>query len=350
MPNISQADHQARRERILIAVQHSPNGISEIEVSNQVNIGQRTVNTYLHKLEDEGYLYKEGTYWFAENHQPIILRKFELSAEEALTLYLASRLLVKHSDRRNEIAKTVLMKLAHMLKSDAGIHESIESAAQELAHRPIEEHFQDNYRIIMRSALYRVPAQITYHPFRGSSFTTVIHPYLIEPSVIGFATYVIGYSQIVNDLRTYKLERIQHARLLSGQEFTIPPEFPGLDLLKNAWSIFHGDETIDVRLRFHPDVVRRVRETNWHPSEDKIEDGEHLILRLQVADTTDLKPWIRGWGPNCEVLEPRELREEMEGEARQIAELYGWYPHRNLPSNDNDDDLNLDVTFGDFYG
>jgi hypothetical protein len=36
-------------------------------------------------------------------------------------------------------------------------------------------------------------------------------------------------------------------------------------------------------------------------------------------------PWIRGWGADCEVLEPQELREMLMGEAKAMAELYGWH-------------------------
>jgi len=338
MPNISNTQRQQRKERVLLIVQQAINGISESEITDQFqHVEQRTINTYLRELSDEGHLYKEGKLWFALNHRSIVLSKFELSAEEAMTLYLASRLLVKHTDRRNEIAETVLHKMARILHSDAGVHESIVSSAEELVNRPEEDNYQDTYRMVMRSALYKVPLEINYRPHRNKSFTTLIHPYLIEPSGLGYATYVIGHNVDMNTLRTYKLERIQHAKIHSGEKFDIPANFPGIDILKNAWSIFHGDETISVALRFHPDVVQRVRETNWHPSMQLIEDNRYLVMTLQVADTTDLKPWIRGWGANCEVLEPIELREEMEGEAHALAKLYGM-------------ETNSDNAFDDIFG
>jgi predicted DNA-binding transcriptional regulator YafY len=154
----------------------------------------------------------------------------------------------------------------------------------------------------------------------------VFAPYLLEPSGIGFATYAIGHSSIVNQLRTYKIERIRKAELTRG-EYTIPSDFDGLKLLRSAWSIFYGDEVIKVTLRFHPDVARRVQETNWHISQQLAWDEEqegYLLMTIEVADTTDLKPWIRTWGANCEVLEPVSLRNELVSEARRLAKLYGW--------------------------
>ena len=335
MPNISDSTRHARKERVLAIVRQAE-GIKESEIAEQFhNVNRKTVNSYLRELSDKGFLYKEGLYWYYnEGYRPIILRKLELKAEEAMTLYLATRLLVKHTDRRNEIAETVLMQIASVLHDDAGVHESILLSVQELLQRPEEENFQDVYRLVMYATLYKVALEINYQPYRRTPFKTIIHPYLIEPSGIGYATYVIGYNVEMDTLRTYKLERIRHAQVLSGQRFEIPTDFPGLDILKNAWSIFHGDETINVTLRFHPDVVQRVRETNWHHSIELTENKRYVIMKLQVADTTDLIPWIRGWGANCEVLEPTELREEMEGEARALAKLYGIESHSDNAFDD----------------
>jgi CRISPR-associated endonuclease/helicase Cas3 len=43
---------------------------------------------------------------------------------------------------------------------------------------------------------------------------------------------------------------------------------------------------------------------------------------VQVADTLDMLPWVRGWGADCEVLEPETLRKALEREVRRLAEVY----------------------------
>jgi len=57
------------------------------------------------------------------------LRRFEISPEEAMTLYLATRLLVKQHDKRNESAETALVKLAEVLIGDTGVGQEIYQAA-----------------------------------------------------------------------------------------------------------------------------------------------------------------------------------------------------------------------------
>lgn len=351
MAKISETTKRGRLDRVDWLLQRHPDGLTEREIAEELNFERRTIYNYLQQLYLEGKVEKEGTLWCPLPYQSIILRKQEFQAEEATILYLAARLFVKQSDRRNEMAELVLAKLANILSEDAKLGDNLRDAARELAQRPKAPDYEDIFRTVIRGFIYRRQIQILYHPYRSEPFETLLSPYLLEPSAIGFATYAIGHSSVVNKLRTYKIERIMRASL-TRHEYVIPPDFPGLELLRNAWSIFYGEEVTRVVLRFHPDVTRRVQETNWHPSQ-QLAWGEqtpgYLLLAFDVADTTDLKPWIRTWGANCEVLEPTELRDEMMGEARRLAELYGWHAHRN-PTVDDDDPLGLTNTFNDFLG
>ncbi|HBY98877.1 MAG TPA: hypothetical protein DEP84_33845 [Chloroflexi bacterium] len=347
MPRISSEAERQRRERIWIAVQRHPQGITEAEVADFVGVERRTVNNYLNKLEAEGKIYKDGTLWCPLNYEGTRLRAFELSPEEALTLYLATRLLVKLHDKRNEPAETALLKLATVLTGDAGVGYEIEQAAHELMERPVQSGYSSVFRTMMQAYIYRRRVAIRYKPLNGKAFETTFAPYLFEPSSVGFATYTIGHSSLPDKLRSYKLERIESARL-TREEYTIPADFPGLDILRHAWSVIFGDELVRVVLRFSPRVRERVLETRWHPSQTTANDPEKggwLRWAAHVADTTDMLPWIRGWGADVEVLAPTELRDMMSGETRRLAERYGWLTSRAAEARDT-----LDQTFSDYFG
>lgn len=351
MPKIPEDKKSDRKERVYRLIQRHPEGIGERDIAEELNIERRTTNNYLTELGMEGKIYKEGQFWYSLPRESIVMRHFEPDPEEATLLYLAMRLFVKQSDRRKEKAELLLVKLADILSHDIGLGEDLRKAAHEMAQRPNAPDYEDILLTVMRGYIYRRQVKIIYHPYKGKPFETVISPYLLEPSAIGMSTYVIGYSSVVNALRTYKVERISKAELLR-QEYEIPYDFPGLELLRNAWSIYYGEEVVRVILRFHPEVARRVQETNWHPSQQLAWDTEktnYLLLSFDVADTTDLKPWIRTWGANCEVLSPPELRDELMGEARRLAETYGWSTNRSKGSN-GDDPLGLNDTLGNFFG
>ena len=326
MPRTTDSAKQQGVERVWLTVRRNPNGITEGELAAFNGIQRRTVNNYLTELCDEGKIYKEGTLWLPLDYEETRLRTFDLSPEEAYTLYLASRLLVKQHDKRNEPAESALHKLAEVLTADAGVGQEIAQAARELASRPTRPGYQSVFVTMVRGYIYRRRVAIRYRPLNGRSFETTFETYLMEPSAIGYATYAVGRSSLPDALRAYKIERIEDAHL-TRQDYRIPPDFPGLDILRHSWSIIMGDETVDVVLRFGPRVRGRVLETQWHPSQAVEDDPDmpgHLRWRVRVADTTDMLPWIRGWGADVEVLAPQVLRETLLGEARRLGKLYGW--------------------------
>ncbi len=327
MVKIAQSTKTARLERILLLLERSSDGLREQEIADDLRLERRVTNNYLRELEAQGHIYKEGINWHLAPYKPLTPRKLNLEPEQAIVLYLAMRLFVKQSDRRVETAETLLHELANILSEDLNLTQDIVQVARALSEQPHKAGHEDILRTIARAYIYRRQVKILYAPYQGEPFETTLAPYLIEPASLGFATYVIGWSSIVGAIRTYKIERVQRADLLIHHNYTIPDDFPGLDLLNNAWSIYYGEQTTHVVLRFHPSVVRRVQETHWRTSSQPTWDDElpdYLRLTFEVADTTDLKPWIRTWGANCEVLEPPKLRDEMMGEARKLARLYGW--------------------------
>jgi len=328
MPIVDQETRQQRVELVYRLVERHPGGITEQDIAASLNMQRRTVNNYLRELEIQGKVYRDARLWYLLPTRRTTLRRFELSPEEAMTLYLATRLLVKQQDERNESAESALVKLAEVLTGDVGVGREIHQAALELAQRPGDPLYSRVFRTVMQGYIYRRKVAITYRPLNRRPFDTLIAPYLLEPSAVGYTTYVIGHSSIVNALRTYKLERIG-AATLTADEYEVPPDFPGLDYLRHAWSIFAGEETVDVALRFSPAVTPRVRESRWHPSQQIEADPDRpggCIWRAQVADLTDLMPWVRGWGAEVEVLDPPELRLSLVSEARRLGTVYGLQP------------------------
>ena len=121
----------------------------------------------------------------------------------------------------------------------------------------------------MNLELFKKKVEITCHHLNFSKpFQTVFSTYLLEPSPIGFSTYLIGHSSIVNAMRAYKLERAVSAHIIKDH-YSIPADFSGLEILRNAWNIITVEEKIRVLLRFSERVKTRVLETRWHPSLNK---------------------------------------------------------------------------------
>ena len=325
MPKTDSETRQTRIERVYNWLEQYPNGRTVQEIADALHFERRTMANYLYTLESQGRVYEDKRLWYTLPDLHTRLRRLKVTPEEAMTLYLATRLLGKQHDKRNESAEMALLKLSEALTDDLGIGQEIRQAAEELAQRPGDASYSRVFRIIMRSYIYRRKVRITYQPLHAEPFDTTLAPYLLEPSAIGFATYVIGHSDIVDDLRTYKLQRIQQANLVR-EDYTVPSDFPGLDVLRNAWSIISSDKVIPVKLRFSSQVTPRMRETRWHPSQEFLDDPDDpqgCIWTAQIADLVDFTPWVRSWGADVEVLEPKPLRWAMRAESRRLARMYG---------------------------
>ena len=327
MPRIEDQHKQEIKQQIWLKIQQNQ-GIRTAEIADQLKLDRRRVQNYLAELRDEGKIEQEGWGWLSLEFRGPRLYRFELSPEEVITLYLGARLLVKQHDQRNEPAETALRKLATVLRSDAPIGQEIERAADELAQREEDHEYQSIFRKIAQAYAYRKKLKLVYKPPGSNPFPTVFSVYLIEPSLVGAATYIIGHSSNVDAVREYKLGRIQSAEL-TDENCTIPPEYQGLEVMRHAWSVIGGEAKIEVVLRFSPKVRERVLETRWHPSQETKDDPEKtgwLRWQVKVPSTLDMLPWIRGWGADCEVVEPEGLRKHLIHTTKQLAETYQLQP------------------------
>ena len=106
--------------------------------------------------------------------------------------------------------------------------------------------------------------------------------------------------------------------------YQIPADFDANTYLADSWGIMRSEDLTEVVLQFNPQVAALVRERTWHPSQtiDELADGG-LLFTLRVSDPREMRPWIRSWGADVQVLEPVSLRDEMTEEARRLADLYG---------------------------
>lgn len=77
-------------------------------------------------------------------------------------------------------------------------------------------------------------------------------------------------------------------------------------------------------LHFTPYRARWLRDELWHPEQEMEErpDGS-LVMCFPVTDFREVKLRILQYGADVKVVEPIELREEIEAEIGRMVELYG---------------------------
>jgi predicted DNA-binding transcriptional regulator YafY len=151
----------------------------------------------------------------------------------------------------------------------------------------------------------------------------------------------MGHSTPPDEFRTFKLERIEQAEL-TDIPFELPADFNGITLLEKAWGVMYGEEEpVMVRLRFSPWVTKRVKETLWHPTQVITDTPEGCEWVATIGDTVEIANWVRGWGADCEVLEPPQLRAHLLKEARRLAHLYGVAQAHSSEQDDDGPDMDV---------
>jgi predicted DNA-binding transcriptional regulator YafY len=252
-----------------------------------------------------------------------LLPPFSFTLYEALVVFLASRLAIRQMDEDNPHVKSALSKIASVLPSP--LSEQLKQAIDSFQNKPISKAYVHIFEQLAIAWGTRKRVKINYRSLHSNETKEwILDPYFIEMTGTGLSTYVVGNAESADrkGINTFKLDRIQGIERLD-EEFEIPDGLDPSKLLENSWGIIWGEGT-EVKLKFAPGVTRRVKETTWHPSQ-KIEDlpDGGCLFTARVGSVLEMTPWIRGWGPDVEVLEPGALREEFKKWAGQMSKMYG---------------------------
>ena len=162
---------------------------------------------------------------------------------------------------------------------------------------------------------------IAYRSQRATEPVTYdIHPYRITRHQ--GSLYLIGHKVDDGQLRTWRVDRIQGSTL-DTVSFTVPPDLDLDERFGGSLGIYEGTDQVTVKIRFLPPAARFVSEKRWHASQRLTtqRDGS-LLAEFQLSSTAEVKPWVLGFGKSAEVLEPAELRHELEEELHDMLRIY----------------------------
>ena len=324
---MSRSETKANRllqiEALLLA---HPEGMTQAEIARKLQVDRSTIGRYIPDLPGHVYIDDlDGHRWKIDREGYLVHVRFNL--HEALAVHLATRLLATRMDRQNPHAAAALRKLGISLERLApriSTHVKQSADVMDDAARRHDPHY---LQVLEKLALAwaeerKVEIWHRYEP-TGAVYRYKFSPYFIEPYAVGQSTHAIGWREPPEAIRTFKIERIERIDLLADR-YTIPADFDPRQILADAWGIWYTEEEPQhIVLRFSPKVANRVRESSWHKSQQLIDEPDGSLLWLaEVAEPKEMLNWVRGWGADCEVLEPEGLRKTLVREARKLAELY----------------------------
>lgn len=245
---------------------------------------------------------------------------------EALAVHAATRLLYHHAASKNRDYLLALDKLTHSLP--ASLHDVVSRSTQ----HPSAPLVDDRVLEIVTSAwVERRWVRFDYLTPQGVREPRELAVYFIEISRANLAPYAIGLERLKRgEIRTFKLSRMRLITPLEGG-YVIPDDFDPRLYLTDAWGVVGGQtEVVTVTLRFAPEAAYRVLEggyPNMTVEELGAQDGSVTVKVRAGIDKSglprELMPWILGWGPRVEVLDPPHVRAHWLAEARAVLKKFG---------------------------
>lgn len=310
-----------RMLRIWLLLLRNPLHFTTKDLAEKFGVNVRTVYRDLDTLGTELMVpvYEDRTKWAVDDSY--FLPPIRFTIPEALSIFLAARLMLSYSHRYDPNIDSTFSVLASVLPLP--LREQVQKTLDWMQKLPKDERYLRVLAKLAEAWTSRHRVKIAYCSLPAAKATErIIEPYFIEPAAPGHSSYVIAYCHRARELRIFKVERIE-AIQLTDETYTIPPDFDANKYFSAAWGIVVEGEEQTIKLKFNAEIARLMEETIWHPSQvlEKQADGS-VIMTLRVFYTYELVSWILGWGEKVEVLKPEQLREDVLQTAKTMVKVY----------------------------
>lgn len=164
---------------------------------------------------------------------------------------------------------------------------------------------------------------IDYQGYEGHAETLTMQPYAMK--VYNRRWYVLGYIKEKESIRHLALERFIDLQITS-KKFEYPKDFNPRKYYDNVVGIYVNNElpVVNLKIRVYGVQMEYMRMLPLHKSQNEVKSryGEFAEFTYRVCLTPELKSKILALGPNVEVLEPLEYREEITSQINASLDRY----------------------------
>jgi predicted DNA-binding transcriptional regulator YafY len=319
--------------RLLWALQRLRSGkpIKATDLAREFEVAVRTAYRDLDFLRDEWrvpleYDHHLGTYRLTEPIGSIPL--VSLSQGELLAIYFAEKVLRQYRGTPFEPdLASAFAKMQELMPEEVKVSPESLDAYLSLDLGPLYTPDAAVFRDVLAAQRLRRRAVVRYRSLSsGRTTNRRIEPYHVFN--LHGNWYVAAWDEDRQAVRDFAIHRIRRVTITT-EGYEIPRGFDFRKYMANAFAIEKGPRPVEVAIRFAPVQSRWIRERKWHRSARIQEelDGS-LVLRLRVAETSELRRWVLQFGSQAEVLAPSSLRRAVADELGAAASRYRDRPAR----------------------
>jgi predicted DNA-binding transcriptional regulator YafY len=297
------------------------------ELAQELDVSERTIHRYMGMLDELGIpIYSErGPYGGFSLVRGYKLPPLIFTPEEATALYLGTELVKEiWGASYQDAAVAATAKLDNVLPE--ALVQEVKRAQRGLLvtgwlrrdYGPWVPLLDELRRCVAR----RRQVQLVYLSFRQQVTRRSLDPYALALQWGNW--YVLGFCHLRQDLRTFRVDRIQKVEP-TGETFETPADFSARDYLLRMTEERPATYS-RVTVRFDPEVAHIVRERleEWQQLEEH-EDGS-VTLSFDASDLAWPCRWVLAYQDKAQVINPPELADMVRRAAQAIAARYASDP------------------------
>lgn len=307
----SPARPQLRRLFWALARLRSGRRLTAVELAREFEVDVRTAYRDMDLLRDDWrvpleYDRERGSYRLTEPLSD--LPAITLSQGELIALYFAEKVL--HQYRGTPFEPDLVgafRKMQELLPDEVRVSPDSLDGYLSLDLGPLYAPDAAIFRDLLTARRLKRKAVVRYRSLSSNRTSERrLHPYHVFNHRGDW--YVAARDEARAAVRLFALHRIRRLTVTT-EPFAIPRDFSFRKYMAAAFGVQQGGRPVEVQVRFAPRQARWIRERKWHRTariQEELDGG--LVLRLQIAETSEIKRWVLQFGSEAEVLRPASLR------------------------------------------
>ena len=313
--------------RMLWAIERLQTGksIKATDLAREFEVSVRTAYRDLDFIRDEWrapieYDRQKETYRLTDPMAPLPL--VTISQGELIAIYFAEKILRQYRGTPFEAdLASAFAKIERLLPEEVKVAPESLDAYLSLDLGPLHTPDAAVFRDVLLALRRRRRALVRYKSLSsGRTTDRRIDPYHVFN--LRGNWYVAAWDERRKAVRDFAIHRIRRITVTTDA-YDVPRGFDFKKYTAEAFGIEKGGRASEVVIRFGPRQARWIRERRWHRSARIQEEiGGGLVLRLRVAETSELRRWVLQFGAEAEVLAPASLRRAVADELRAASAPY----------------------------
>lgn len=315
-----------RQIYILSLLSENPKGYQAEEIRQRlhswgIDVSKRTISRDIDELSLNYGIGEEErggkTYYFADKYT---LKNVDFTIEDLASLAFTKEMLKEY--RHLRMGSHAVSLIDKIVEQSASLNKmQFDALGSHFKHAGKQHNTQDVIdadveKMIQNAIDNQNKIEIEYYSFSSDeSSRRVVHPYQLL--LIDSYLCVEGYCELRKEVRRFRLSRIQEMEVLDVK-FDLEKELSEFAKKNETFLKLSGEKVEELVLLFTGESVRYVKEYEAKRSKRLEETEKGLYFYGETAIAPDVVRWIRGFGPEVQVIEPAWLAKQLYQEAEAL--------------------------------